>query len=269
MSVCGSWLAQGTSRNGRWSCAMYFALLAGFLSFAEPVMLRAQMTFASAPPQTLQVSGSDVMIGGMRVSPKPGDPFTGKMLEAETNVGGAHTQIQFTRVRMVARDYSGRVYYESGRTISRGGKFAPRGQFFIVDRTAGTLTTCYPQTKSCRIDELRVVSYEDSSTAKTHPPSSTTQTTLLGTDTKNGFKVTITRETTTIAAGFSDLDRPVVTGKEVFYCPGLGRDIALKSADPRRGMWAREIQDIVRAEPDAKEFAPVYEIFDNRPREKR
>jgi hypothetical protein len=115
------------------------------------------------------------------------------------------------------------------------------------------------------------VSYEDAKIVGTYPPRSTTEKTDMGVEMMNGVKVVGTRETITIAAGASGHDQPVVTGKEAFYAPELKIDMALKEADPRRGMWAREIQNLVRGEPDAKQFGipPDYEMFDNRPMEKR
>ncbi len=229
--------------------------------------MRAQERFPGEPPEPLQIVGPNVVIDDLHISPKPGQPFSAKMLEAHVRQGNAHTKIQFTHVRMVARDSLGRVYYESHRMIYGSANFEPRGQFFIVDRKAGTRTTCYPQTKSCRIDELSVVRYGDPPSDGTYPPSFTIQTTPLGESTKYGLRVLATRETTTFVTGAAHNNQPLVPGKEVLHSPELAMDIAVKGADPRTGMWAREIQDIVRAEPDPNKFGipQAYAIFDSRP----
>jgi len=244
----------------------YFEIPADFTVVNE---VRAQERFPGEPPEPLQILGPNVVIDDMHVSPKPRQPFSAKMLEAHVPEGNAHTKVQFTQVRMVARDSLGRVYYESRRMIYGPANFEPRGQFFVVDRKAGTRTTCYPQTKSCRIDELSVVSYEDPPGDGTYPPSFTIKTTPLGESTKYGLQVLATRETTTFVRGAAHKHEPLVTGKEVLHSPELGLDIAVKGADPRLGMWARELQDIVREEPDANDFGipTTYQVFDNRPAE--
>jgi hypothetical protein len=244
-------------------CTMF----TGLVGFTARSGRCAQQSFAGAPPETQQVMEADVVIDEMHISPDRGQPFSARMLEAYIRDGNAHSKIAFTKMRMVARDSEGRVYYDSPRTIYGSENFGPRTQFFVVDRKGGTLTTCYSETKSCRIDELYLVTEEKPPVNGLYPPSFTTNVMPLGESTKYGFRVVGTRETTTFAAGVASKSQPVVSGKEVLRCPELGLDIALKRADPRRGMWAREVQSIVREEPNTSKFGipPTYEIFDNRP----
>jgi hypothetical protein len=243
------------------------AWLVAHVSFTALRTFSAQEPFAGAPPESQQAIDADIVIDDMHVSPDLGRPFSARMLEVYIRGGNAHSKIKFNRMRMVARDSEGRVYYDSARAIHGPGNFGPRTQFFIVDRTAGTRTTCYSETKSCRIDELYVVTVENSSDYGIYPPSFTRTSVSLGESTKNGLRVVGTRETTTFAAGAAGKS-PVDSGKEVLRSPELGLDIALKSADPRRGMWAREIQELARKEPNASEFGipAIYQVFDNRPR---
>jgi hypothetical protein len=249
-------------------------LLVGLLaSLAAP--LRGQEVSLAAPSQANSLDGpADGNIDGMDISPEPGEPFTAKVDVTRRGADPRFLATQFFGI--VARDSSGRIYFERWRapqpwpsTSERLPPFDDYYQgspmyYFVIDPNESTRTTCYVATKTCRIFSLRQAGdLQQESGSKL--PASTTESVSLGTRKLNGLDVVGTRETTTIAAGVNGNPKPIVKVKEVWHSPELDLDVFIKKVDPRTGTLTQELKDLSRGDPDPKYFAvPRDFVFDNK-----
>ena len=225
---------------------------------------------ASDPTVRFPNAAANAVIESMYVPPKNGQPFSGKSIATLTHVRRG-TTVEFAFFSLVARDSSGRIYFENRRAFPSAGEPAPRSYFIIIDPKEHTRTMCYVATKTCRINAFRRVSYAESETREEAPRASTSETVSLGTDVIDALTVEGTRETTTIAAGAYGNSEAMVTSKEVWHSPELDLDISITRTDPRIGTSTRKITEISRNEPDPEYFAiPAdYKLLDNRPLTKK
>jgi hypothetical protein len=240
-----------------------------FLSLA--VTLPAQESTPRAPvsaPIATAGPAPDLVQGieNMYVPPIPHAPFSAKSVASLTRAvhDGSTSYSEF--FSLVARDSSGRIYFENRRPMPTSGDPAPRTYFIMIDPGERTRTTCYVATKSCRINSFRRTTYTESQSGDDAPPASSTESVSLGTDVIEALAVTGTRETTTIAAGAFGNHRPIITTKEVWHSPELDLDVSTTRTDPRSGAQTRKITEISRAEPDAQYFSipSDYQMLDNR-----
>lgn len=210
--------------------------------------------------------GANAAIESMYVPPKAGEPFSGKSIGTLTHTHRG-TTVEFAFFSMVARDSSGRIYFENRRAFSASEDPAPRTYFIIIDPKERTRTMCYVATKTCRINAFRRISFAESETREEAPRASTSESVSLGTDVIDALTVEGTRETTTIAAGAYGNGEAMVTSKEVWHSPEMDLDISITRTDPRIGTSTRKITELSRNEPDAQYFAiPAdYKFLDNRP----
>jgi hypothetical protein len=179
--------------------------------------------------------------------------------------------VRFGFVSLVARDSSGRMYFESRRTLAPSGELLPRAYFIVIDPGEHTRTMCYVATKTCRVDAFRHVSYDEQGDGDEAPPASATESVNLGTHVIESLTVLGTRETRVIAAGAYGNSQPMITTKEVWHSPELDLDISIVRTDPRWGTESRKMTEISRSEPDGGYFAiPAdYQLLDNRPNAKK
>jgi hypothetical protein len=248
----------------------WLALTAALL-LASAVALAAQESTPRVPvsaPVATGAAAPDLVqcIENMYVPPIPHAPFSAKSVASLTHTlrGGSTSYFEF--FSLLARDSSGRIYFENRRPMPTSGDPEPRTYFIVIDPGERTRTICYVATKTCRINSFRRTTYAESQSRDEAPPASSTESVSLGTDVIESLTVTGTRETTTIAAGAYGNHRPIITTKEVWHSPELDLDVFTTRTDPRNGAQTRKITEISRAEPDAQYFSiPFdYEMLDNR-----
>jgi hypothetical protein len=227
-----------------------------------PVLTNARLI----PPDAI----ANRIIDDMQIPTTPNAPFSGKSVATLTQTRRGST-LQFGFFSLVARQSSGKMYFENRRFFPASGDPQPRSYFIFIDPGEHTRTICYVSTKTCRINAFRRVSYADSEPGDEASPASATESVNLGTTTIESFNVVGTRETTTIAAGAYGNHRPIVTSKEVWHSPDLDLDISITRTDPRWGAQTRKITEISRGEPDPEYFSiPAdYKLLDNRPSTKQ
>jgi len=239
-----------------------FVVSASFLAAQEP--------FANTRPLGKDPDvAADPGVEDMYVPPEPGQPFTGKSVVTWTNRDGSASQFAF--MSMLARDSSGKLYFESRRRMSESGELQPRWNFIIIDPKERTRTTCYVATKTCRINAFLRALYAKSQGSEDLPRASTMQSVSLGTSVIDALTVEGTRETTSVAAGAYNNAKPLLITRELWHSPELNLDVLITKADPRSGKFERKIEILSRNEPDPEYFSIPndYTFVDNRPTEKK
>ncbi len=248
------------SRWGSWPAfpAVLLLMSASVVVAQEP---SATGAIRMRPPDALANS----VIQDMCVPTTPGAPFSAKSVA--TLVETRHGSLMlFGFFSMVARNSSGRMYFENRRFFPASGEAAPRRYFILDDPVEHTRTVCYPATKTCRINSSHHISDVVPQTSEEAAPASTTESISLGTDVIESVAVSGTREITTIAAGAYGNREPITTTKEVWHSPELDLDVSITRTDPRWGRQTRRLTEISRGEPDPDYFAiPAdYKMLDNR-----
>jgi hypothetical protein len=205
------------------------------------------------------------IIDDMYIPTTPNAAFSGKSVASLTQTRHGST-VQFGFFSLVARQSSGRMYFENRRFLPASGEPQPRTYFILIDPGEHTRTICYVSTKTCRINAFRRVGYADAQPGDEAPPASATESVNLGSGVIESLNVVGTRETTTIATGAYGNHQPIVTSKEVWHSPELDLDVSITRVDPRWGTQTRKITEISRGEPDPEYFAvPAdYKLLDNR-----
>jgi hypothetical protein len=205
----------------------------------------------------------------MYVPPKAGQPFTGKSTVQWTSPDGSQTHFAF--MSMLARESSGKLYFESRRRVNQSGEIQPRWNFTIIDPKEKTRTICYTATKTCRMNAFRRIVYEDSANVEDLGRATTMEKADLGTSVLDALTVVGIRETTSVAAGAYNNSNPLLITREVWHSPELDLDVAVTKSDPRSGTFARKIEILSRTEPDPDYFTipKDYTILDNRPQKKK
>jgi hypothetical protein len=232
--------------------------------------LSAQQPFANTrPPGKNPDVAAMPGVENMYVPPKSGQPFTAKSMVTWTSQDESSSHVAF--MSMVARDSSGKIYFESRRTQTDSGEFRPRWNFIIIDPKEETRTTCYVATKSCRINAFLRAVYAKSEGAEEAPRASTMVPANLGTSVIDALTVEGTRETTSVAAGAYGNSKPLVITRELWHSPELDLDLMIKKSDPRSGTFVRKVEIISRNEPDPEYFTipSDYTFLDNRPTVKK
>jgi hypothetical protein len=207
-------------------------------------------------------------IENMYVPPMPAQPFTAKATVTWTKSDSTPHELFMS---MLARDSSGRIYFENRRTFNENGEPRPRWSFTIIDPQEKTRTNCYVNTKTCRIDAFRRVSYEDSEKVEDLGRARTVETANLGTSVIDALTVEGMRETTSVAAGAYNNTKPMVITREIWHSTELNLDITISKTDPRTGTNTRKLEILSRNEPDPEYFTipKDYTILDNRPPKKK
>ena len=237
------------------------------LFVASASFLPAQEPFANTrPPGKNPNVAANPGVEDMYVPPKPGLPFTGKSVVTWTRGDGSASQFAF--MSMLARDSSGKLYFESRRRKAESGNLQPRWNFIVIDPKEETRTTCYVATKTCRVDAFRHTVYAESGDAENAPRASATESLALGTSVLDALTVEGTRETTSVAAGAYGNSKPLVITREVWHSPELDLDVSITKTDPRSGTFIRKIEILSRGEPNPEYFTVPddYVFLDDRPR---
>jgi hypothetical protein len=228
--------------------------------------LSAQQPFANTrPPGKNPDVAAMPGVEDMYVPPRSGQPFTAKSEVTWTSPDQSHSRVAF--MSMVARESSGKIYFESRRKPTGDGEFVPRWNFIIIDPKEETRTTCYVATKSCRINAFRRDVYAKSEGGEEAPRASTMVSSSLGTNVIDALTVEGTRETTSVAAGAYGNSKPLVITRELWHSPELDLDVVISKTDPRSGTFVRKLEIISRNEPDPDYFTipSDYTFLDNRP----
>jgi hypothetical protein len=246
----------------------YLVLL--FLLFAaSAARLSAQEPFVNTRPSGLELDvAAHPGVENMYVPPKPGQPFTGKSVVTWTSSDGSSSHFAF--MSMLARDSSGRLYFESRRRMNASGEIQPRWNFIIIDPKEQTRTVCYVSTKTCRINAFRRSVYAQSANTEDVPRASTVESVSLGTNVIDALTLEGTRQTTSVAEGAYNNTKPLVITRDVWHSPELDLDVIITKSDPRSGNFTRKIEILSRNEPDPEYFAipSDYTLLDNRPTSK-
>lgn len=237
------------------------------LLVASAAVLSAQESTVTLPVGTRPPdAAANAIMPNMSIPTTAGEPFSGTSvaLLTQTREGSS---VRFGFISLVARDSSGRMYYENRRPLAPSGEPLPRTYFMMFDPGLHTRTMCYVATKTCRIDALPHATYDESGNNEEAPHATTTKSTNLGAREIESLTVVGTRETTVIAAGAYGNRQPIVTTKEVWHSSDLDLDVSIIRTDPRWGTQSRTITGISRGEPDAEYFTiPAdYKRLDNRP----
>jgi hypothetical protein len=234
---------------------------------APAAVLPAQESSAPAndhliPPDAM----ANRIMDDMYIPTTPNAAFSGKSVASLTQTRHGST-VHFGFFSLVARQSSGRMYFENRRFYPAPGDPQARTYFVLIDPGEHTRTICYVSTKTCRINAFRRASYADSQPGEEAPPASATKSVDLGTEMMESLTVVGIRETTTIAAGAYGNHEPFLTTKEVWHSPELDLDVSITRMDPRWGTQTRKITEISRGEPDPEYFSiPAdYKLLDNRP----
>ena len=216
-------------------------------------------------PDVAAMSG----VENMYVPPTPGRPFTGKSVVTWTSNDESSSHLAF--MSMLARDSSGKLYFESRRRMTASGEIQPRWNFILIDPKEETRTTCYVATKTCRINAFLRAVYAKSEAAEDAPRASIMESVSLGTSVIDALTVEGTRETTSVTAGAYGNSEALVITRELWHSPELDLDVVIKKADPRSGNFVRKIEIVSRNEPDPEYFTipKDYTFLDNRPTEKK
>jgi len=232
-----------------------------------PAQESAPRVAVSAPgPTGATVPDTVDGVENMYVPPTPHAPFSAKSVASLTRTLRDGSTSYFAFFSLLARDSSGRIYFENRRPIPMSGDPVARSYFIMIDCGEHTRTICYVATKTCRINSFRRTTYAESQSRDEAPPASSSESVSLGTDVIEALTVTGTRETTTIAVGAYGNHRPIITTKEAWHSPELDLDVSMTRTDPRSGTQTRKITEISRAEPDMQYFSiPAdYQMLDNR-----
>ena len=229
-------------------------------------LLSAQQPFANTrPPGKNPDVAAMPGVENMYVPPKSGQPFTAKSVVTWTRQDESPSRVEF--MSMVARDSSGKIYFENRRRLTESGEFQPRSNFIIIDPKEETRTTCYVATKSCRINAFLRAVYAKSQGDEEAPRASSMVSASLGTSVMDALTVEGTRETTSVAAGAYGNSKPLVITRDLWRSPELDLDMMISKTDPRSGTFVRKLEILSRNEPDPDYFTipSDYTFLDNRP----
>ena len=252
------------------SCVSW-SLFAVAVLLTSAAVLLAQESPVSLPSGTLPPDGAaNSVMESMHVPGTTGAPFSATSVALLTQIRQGSTA-RFGFISRVARDSSGRLYFENRRPVAASGEPLPRTYFIVVDPEAHTRTVCYVATKTCRIDAFHHESYDVSEGGDDAPPAQASDSVSLGKREIESELVEGTRETTVIAAGAYGNRDPIVRAEEVWHSSDLDLDILITRTDPRWGTQTRKMTEISRANPDPAFFTiPAdYKMLDNRPTSKQ
>ena len=212
------------------------------------------------------------LLESLTVPPMPNAPFSLQLstewIKPMSN-GGTFTQVNS---RPIKRDSAGRIYEERWLLIPKGSKIISRMSWIqIADPVAKTLLECSERLKKCALEDWRGWNQQPAhpELASSGPLSSGHGTRLhedLGAQRFAGLAVHGYRDTVTLNPGVLGNDLPLVTVREVRFCPELGIDLSSMLETPQSGRQVFTVTEITTTEPDPKWFqAPAgFEIVDQR-----
>jgi hypothetical protein len=248
--------------RARLSCLV----LPAILFTASAFLFSAQEPFSNTrPPGRDPDVAANPGAENIYVPPMPGRPFTGKSEVTWTSPDGSSSHFAF--MSMLARDSSGKLYFESRRRVGASGEIQPRWNFIMIDPQEKTRTTCYVSTKTCRINAFRRTVYADSEGAEDLPRAATMEKVSLGTNVIDALILEGTREITSVAQGAYNNSQPLVITRDVWHSQELALDVEVVKTDPRSGKFDRKLEILSRNDPDPEYFSipSDYTSVDNRP----
>ncbi len=176
-----------------------------------------------------------------------------------------------TNVRPIVRDSAGRLYEERWFLTPKGSGIPSQMTYIQVDDPiAGKFYQCSVFQKICEL-RLSVVGLRHYN-PEAHPsgPFKDGKGTFLhedlGADSIAGLPVHAYRDTTTVNAGVSGNDAPMVTVREFRYSPELGFNLSSVLDSAQSGRQVFTVTELTTTEPDPKYFQPPagYRIIDKR-----
>lgn len=207
-------------------------------------------------PQRGPDGTSRTSMPGIEVYPFSGMPFSGKDNIVWTRTADGGGTITTYVEANVARDSQGRVYRERHRySPTNTNSQSTLTEFFVLDPTAHTRTTCIYAMHHCSI-----TFYHSPLSIRERPagPYGNGQFFLtresLGNQTIDDLPVLGTRETTSISAGAIGNNQPLAYSREFWYSPDLKINLTVTRNDPREGKVDIHLTILSRAEPDPSIF---------------
>lgn len=242
--------------------------IAGFFS---SLLVLAALSIPSAVAQEIQHApdgGTVTKIQNIFISPIKDAPFTATVTAEVTRHLDNGATITMKNHRTVARDSAGRTFQER-RAFSANGDQEETAliQTEYRDPVSHQEYICNPAAHSCELHDYNaprgVVTVRTTSDSAGPNGSSVED---LGHNTIEGFDVTGSRETTTLAQGAIGNDRPLTTSKEYWYSPALGLNLTVTRNTPINGLEQFKVSNIVAGDPEASTFVPPsdYKIIDLR-----
>lgn len=241
----------------------------GFLGLMT-VLAGAQTTARNAPIEVIANGG---LIHTLLAAPVVGRPYSAVQVQRAKRVLADGTSISHLGHHAVARDSAGRVRVERRMEQAQNGQPATV-MVFVLDPVAHQMmiwTTGAKTTKVATLirlpDQKKDVAKSAEAQAKPAAdgrPQPVVTTEDLGTDTLEGLPVTVTKTTTVVPAGRSGNDAPITKTHEVWTSQDLKLVMKEQWEDPRTGVRTVELDQFLRAEPDAGLFrAPAgYSVKD-------
>lgn len=235
--------------------SMVIGILAVSAALAQP---------PGPPPGRMGFGGRGPM--GEFVRPITGAPFSATEVSSSQQVlANGNVITRQTQTRLY-RDGQGRTRTETSMTHPDG---TTSTHVVIHDTVAGVIHDMNPTAKVTRDSNIHVPpagangrtggprgrggsgASADSATSPNRP---NVVTENLGSQTINGVTATGTRMTRTIAAGAEGNSMPIQIVHETWVSDDLKMPVMVKHSDPRTGTSTTQLNNIVRAEPDASLF---------------
>lgn len=227
----------------------YLALLlvAGCFFFA--FVLAAQ----EPPRGPDRSSSSPTHVSGVEILAIPDKPFSAKTSTDWTRKRADGATVTMHVDAFLARDSEGRIYRENHGFVPVGSRDpAPLHEIHLTDPVAKTDLLCDVRAHACKLSVYWPKTLFETTPEGTYDRGTLTLSReVLGPDTIEGIPVLGTRETTTITAGVSGNDRPIVSTREFWYSDELQTNLAITRIDPVKGKQIIRLSHISRTAPDS------------------
>jgi hypothetical protein len=224
-----------------------FLLLAG--CFFSAFVLAAQEP--SRGPD--RITSSPTHVSGVEILAIPDEPFSANTSTDWTRTLADGRTITEHVDAFLARDSEGRIYRENHRFVPAGSRDpAPLREIHLIDPVARTDLLCDVRAHACKLSVYWPKTLFETTPEGTYDRGTQTLSReVLGPDTIEGIPVLGTRETTTIVAGASGNDRPIVSTREFWYSDELQTNLAVTRIDPVKGKQIIRLSQISRTAPDS------------------
>lgn len=255
-----------------WTLAAFLLLLS--------VVAEAQGTIAPAPAPQGVVGG---YIGG-----------SARNVIVSSNVGGGPSSIKgapfsadvitetdrpLADGNRIHQELHGKMFRDSqGRTRNESEFLLPLGQslqhIFIFDPVEKLSVILDPEHKTATVNHFQSAPPMPEVRSQTTPPPQPAKHTMpelksesLGSMQMEGFNVTGSRHTRTVAAGVMGNEKPLVTISETWVSKELGTTLSTTTDDPLSGKTTQKLVNIQTGEPDPQLFQvpPDYTVKENPP----
>ncbi|HEV2324639.1 MAG TPA: hypothetical protein VGS10_11875 [Terracidiphilus sp.] len=245
--------------------------LPGLFALLQSIVVAQQVPPSWTPTQD---GGVTQTLQSIYIPPLLGAPFSAIVHTEWTRPlpgGGSYTVVN---QRKVARDSQGRIYEERWLLVPRDSRIKSQMNVIqIADPNKHTLYNCFVlgEPRRCilqRYAESLMTSYTPPGSVPPPATSGNTTTTHenLGAQYIQGVYTTGIRDTTTVKAGVSGNDRPMITVREFWNAPSLGINLVSRFTSPLTGTQVFTLTDVSLDAPDPSLFeVPAgLEIVDRR-----